>query len=224
MKTVAKNQNVFFTNSCPMMLSRKLCRLSTSHSQKFCAPLGTVLTFRVAICAKMITARATIQQTSIEFVTENFPIWKRGTALRESVSCSASSAASINDGAARMPIAQRAISVLRNQWRYENIECVCSKRKPDLPGGRPAVTVSRSTLGACRAYQSLFSADDKLFRRYTFDQRRWQCHLSQPRFARHTPVTHFFVNPFQFANRRFLIEIPLHCLAGRGTKTRIYFR
>ena len=182
-----------------------------------------VLIFRVAICAKRITASATIQETSIEFVTDNFPIWKRGAALRERVSCSAVSAAGVHDGAARMPIAQRAISVLRNQWRYENIECVCSKRKPDLPGGRPAVTVSRSTLGACRAYQSRFSGDDKLFRDRAFDERRWQCYLSHPRLARRTRVTYFFVNPFQFANRHFLIEIFRHRLAGGGTKTRIYF-
>src|SRR6476661_10392662 len=120
-----------------------------------------------------------------------------------------------------MPIAQRAISVLRNQWRYENIECVCSKRKPDLPGGGPALTVPRSTLGACRAYQSLFSADDKLFRCYTFDQRCRQCDFARPRFPRPSRITDFFINALEFPVRHVLIEIFCHRQARSPTKTRI---
>src|SRR5947208_13974018 len=112
----------------------------------------------------MITARATIQQTSIEFVTENFPIWKRGVAFSESVSCSAASAANDIAGATREPMTKSAINWVRKRSRCEKIECALSKRKPDLPGGGPALTVTPSTLGACRAYQSLCSAADKLFR------------------------------------------------------------
>ena len=73
MKIVAKNQKVFFTSSWPMMLSRKLCRLSTSHSQKFCAPSGTSLIFAVAYCAKKMMPSATIQVTIMELVTANGP-------------------------------------------------------------------------------------------------------------------------------------------------------
>jgi len=68
-----------------------------------------------------------------------------------------------------------------------------------------------------------FSADDKLFRDGTFDQWRWQFHLAPRRLARRTPVTYFFVNPFQFANRNFLIEIFPYRLTGGGAKARIYF-
>src|SRR6266853_1212929 len=56
-----------------MMLSRKLWRLSTSHSQKFCAPSGTSLISRVATCAKTMIPSATNQVKIIEFVTSIGP-------------------------------------------------------------------------------------------------------------------------------------------------------
>ena len=52
MKTVAKNQNVLFTRSEPMMPSRNSWSASTSHSRKFCAPAGTSRILRVANRAK----------------------------------------------------------------------------------------------------------------------------------------------------------------------------
>src|SRR4051794_27145802 len=51
-----------------MMPSRKSCRLSTIHSQKFCAPLGTSCMLRVATCAKRMRPSATIHVTTIELV------------------------------------------------------------------------------------------------------------------------------------------------------------
>ncbi|SPE52874.1 hypothetical protein SBV1_1600011 [Verrucomicrobia bacterium] len=67
-KIVAKNQNVRFTRWWPMIPSKKLCRLSTIHSQKFCAPSGISFMFRVATWAKMISPRATAQVTTIELL------------------------------------------------------------------------------------------------------------------------------------------------------------
>ena len=45
--------------------------LSISHSRKFCAPPGTWVMRRVAICAKTIRPAATIHVTTIEFVIGN---------------------------------------------------------------------------------------------------------------------------------------------------------
>src|SRR5207249_1438661 len=109
-----------------------------------------VLIFRVAICAKRITASATIQETSIEFVTENFPIWKRGAALRERVSCSVGSAASATAGVIRAPITQRTTSLVRKQ-RCENIESALSKRKPDFAWRGDQPSQSRARLWALAA-------------------------------------------------------------------------
>src|SRR6478736_2006944 len=53
-----------------MMPSRKLYKLSTSHSKKFWSPPGTDFMSRVATCAKAIRPRATIQVTTMEFVIE----------------------------------------------------------------------------------------------------------------------------------------------------------
>jgi hypothetical protein len=47
------------------MSSKKLYRLSTSHSRRFCAPPGTPFMSRVATLAKMIKAMATTQLTII---------------------------------------------------------------------------------------------------------------------------------------------------------------
>ncbi len=73
MKTVAKNQKVFRTNAGPMMLSRNSCRLSTIHSQKFCAPSGTSFIRRVANCAKIMRPTATTHVTTMELVIVNGP-------------------------------------------------------------------------------------------------------------------------------------------------------
>src|SRR5437867_3554701 len=51
-----------------MIPSKKLCKLSTIHSQKFCAPLGISLTCRIARRAKTINPTATTQLTAIELV------------------------------------------------------------------------------------------------------------------------------------------------------------
>ena len=68
MKMVAKNQNVRSTRCGPMMLSSSPYRLSTSHSRKFCAPVGTCVIFRVATRAKTMRPSATIHVTTMEFV------------------------------------------------------------------------------------------------------------------------------------------------------------
>ena len=81
MKIVAKNQNVRFTRCRPMMPSRKSYRLSTSHSQKFCAPAGTRCILRVATWANTIRPTATIQVTTIELVIGSRPsLFSTGTA------------------------------------------------------------------------------------------------------------------------------------------------
>ena len=74
MKIVAKNQKVFLTKSWPMTPSRNSKRLSTSHSRKFWAPVGTSFILRVAICAKTIKPSATTQETIIELVMGNSPM------------------------------------------------------------------------------------------------------------------------------------------------------
>src|SRR5258708_2314041 len=57
-----------------MMLSRNSYKLSTSHSQKFCAPEGAPrVRFLVANCAKRINASATIQVRNIELVRKLVP-------------------------------------------------------------------------------------------------------------------------------------------------------
>lgn len=71
MKMLAKNQKVLLTKVGPMTPSRKLCRLSTIHSQKFCRPFGCFFMCRVATWAKMIKATATIQVPIIEFEIGN---------------------------------------------------------------------------------------------------------------------------------------------------------
>src|ERR1039458_3250733 len=68
MNTVPKNQNVFFTRPAPMMPSRNSYRASTSHSQKFCAPVGTGCILRVATRVKTIRPNATTHVTTIELV------------------------------------------------------------------------------------------------------------------------------------------------------------
>ncbi len=68
MNTVAKNQNVLLTRCGPMMLSRKSYRPATSHSRRFCAPVGTPFMSRVTKRLKTISPAATIQLTTIEFV------------------------------------------------------------------------------------------------------------------------------------------------------------
>ena len=68
MKTLAKNQNVRWSRWRPRMLSRKSYSDSRSHSRKFCAPPGTAVICRVATCAKTMSAIATIQVTTMEFV------------------------------------------------------------------------------------------------------------------------------------------------------------
>ena len=78
MKIVAKNQNVFFTRSWPMMPSR-------NHSSDFDQPLPEILRavrhrlhLRIANRAKMIRPIATIHVTNIEFVTGKVPSGPRG--------------------------------------------------------------------------------------------------------------------------------------------------
>src|SRR5258706_6456328 len=68
MKIVAKNQNVRSAKCGPMIPTRNLYSASTSHSRKFCAPLGTCFIFRVASWANTIRPTATIQLTNMEFV------------------------------------------------------------------------------------------------------------------------------------------------------------
>src|SRR6266576_5142492 len=52
-----------------------------SHSRKFCAHLGTWSMRRVAMRAKMIRPRATIQLTTIELVIGNPKTWPISTAF-----------------------------------------------------------------------------------------------------------------------------------------------
>ena len=54
-----------------MMPSRNSYSVSTSHSQKFCAPAGTSCILRVAMPAKTIRPSATIQVTTIELVMKD---------------------------------------------------------------------------------------------------------------------------------------------------------
>ena len=68
-----KNQNVFFTNSLPRISVKKSYIPSTSHSAKFCKPLGTIWMFRVASWAKMISPSATIHVMTVELVNWSGP-------------------------------------------------------------------------------------------------------------------------------------------------------
>ncbi len=90
MKIVAKNQNVLLTRSEPMIPSRKSWRLSTNHSQKFCAPVGTSRILLVARRANKISPKATTQVITIELVIKNSSL-KSGSAFC-GMPCSACSA------------------------------------------------------------------------------------------------------------------------------------
>src|SRR5262249_684528 len=68
MKMLAKNQNVRPAKWVPMIPTMNLYKPSTSHSRKFCAPLGINSIFLVATCANTIKPAATIQLTIIELV------------------------------------------------------------------------------------------------------------------------------------------------------------
>ena len=72
-------------------------------------PLGMGLIVRVAICAKTMMPAATIQVTSIEFVTANLPISTIGAGFSETPSCSACVGAAVS--AANAELANAALNI-----------------------------------------------------------------------------------------------------------------
>ena len=66
-----------------MMLSRKLLINSTTHSTKFCSPLGISFGARIAVCTKMMTTTVTIAVSIIELLIGKPKIENRSTGFGE---------------------------------------------------------------------------------------------------------------------------------------------
>src|SRR5262249_6365944 len=100
-----------------MMFSKKLCKPSTNHSQKFCRKPGIGLGLRIAVCARMIRPAATIQVTSIEFVIPKPPNSTSICGFNETPSCSVAPASAANvDVAKKIP--QRTVNVDNKRYRF----------------------------------------------------------------------------------------------------------
>src|SRR5262245_11141936 len=112
-----------------MMFSKKLYKPSTNHSQKFCRTPGIGLGLRIAVCARMMMAAATIQVTSIEFVIPNPPNSTSSCGFNETPSCSVGAASAAKLDVAGIALEANARSDISKQRLRILVSYSCSRHR-----------------------------------------------------------------------------------------------